>query len=80
MRGPEQSLGVKNYSPYTKEQWAKIKKEWDDYKDEIGFEADFYLMLKNQEPKLDKVTIEDRMKEFRDAAEPLRQEWREKRT
>lgn len=36
------------YNPYTGEQWAKIKSDWESYKQDIGLEVNLYLRLKRE--------------------------------
>lgn len=63
-----------SYNPYTKEQWEKIKSDWNLYKNAIGLEGNLYAQLKNQ--GLSEGDISKRIEEYRETRKNLVEDYR----
>jgi hypothetical protein len=67
------ALQHRQYNPYTPEQWAKIKSDWESYKQDVGLEVEIYLQL-TREGKSNGDALK-LVEEYRKEVEKTREVW-----
>lgn len=64
---------MSDYKPYTKEQWAKISKMWNLYREDVGLEGDIVVKLVQQRKELGE--INNAIENHRISTEPNLEAW-----